>query len=88
MMEEGALCHGDGGDRGDGSDTTGMFLGDRAVYVERGRVGYVDSAKAKRIISLGEFREIKEARDASRMTPSIALALTKWHESCTFRAGK
>jgi hypothetical protein len=88
MMEEGALCHGNGGGRGDGSDTTGAFLGDHAGSVERCRAGDVGSAKAKLIVSLAEFREIKEARNTGEMTPSIALALTRLHASCIFRGGK
>jgi hypothetical protein len=56
MMEEGALRYGNGGGRGDGSDTTGAFLGGRAGGVERCRAGDVDSDKAKLIVSLAEFR--------------------------------
>jgi hypothetical protein len=63
MMEEGALRNGNGGGRGDGSDTTGAFLGHRAGGIERCRAGDVDSDKAKLIVSLAEFREIKEAWD-------------------------
>jgi hypothetical protein len=51
MMEEGALRCGNGGGRGDGSDTTGTFPGDRAGCVERGRAGDVDSDRAKLLSS-------------------------------------
>jgi hypothetical protein len=87
-MVEGAPGHGNGGDGGDDSGTTGRFFGDRVGGVERGQTGDVDSDMAKRIVSLAEVREIKEARDTGGMTLSIASALTRWHTSCIFRGGK
>jgi hypothetical protein len=85
MMGEGALRYGNGGERGDGSDTTGTFPGDRAGSVERGQTGDVDSDKAKLIVSLAEFRERKKARDTGGMAPSSASALTRGHASCIFQ---
>jgi hypothetical protein len=48
----------------------------------------VDFDKVPLIVSPTEFRGIKEAWEAGGMTSPIALAMTKWHASCTFRAAK
>jgi hypothetical protein len=87
-MEEGMPCHGNDRGRGDGSDRTGTFFGDRTGGVERGPTSDADFDKVTLIVSITEFREIREAWEAGGTTLSIALALTKWHASCTFRAAE
>jgi hypothetical protein len=48
----------------------------------------VDFGKLKQLVNITEFREVKEEKDGSEMTHTLALTLKIWYGSSPFPVGK